>query len=475
MKVIYGIVYAAVFTLLTAIPVFAQDEATLESNKALVEQYGEALASGDLATLESIIAPDYINHSIPENQRQGLQDALTFASGFHAAFPDAQIQVQDIIAEGDRVTVRYITNATHSGPFVMISAFGTPLVLPPTGNRVSFSGNDIFRVVDGKISEIWGMSDTLSLMRQLYAPKPAEAPVNPLPAEEVALYEPGAFLESVVVDAEGNLYLTNIRQGQPGQIIKLTPEGESTVFVEMSDGSNDGFGVLALSSDDQSLYATTFVGGQDSQGPGLWRFSPDGTGERFASFPQGALPNGVTAGSEGHLLVADSLLGVIWQVDAVTGEVSEWLKHPLLAPRPVIGVYPGANGIQTWNGDVYVAVSDSTNILRIPVNEDGSAGNPVIHATGVPTDDFTIDRAGSIYATTHVFNTVVKIAPDGSLEVVATAEEGVIGPTSTAFGRREGDETSLYVVNDGGLFGMQIGAYSGELRPNVVRLTVSDN
>ena len=83
----------------------------------------------------------------------------------HTAFPDMKIEIQDIIAEGDKVVVRNITTETHKGYFVNI---------PPTGKKISTSATVILRVDNGKIQEEWSMSDTLVLYQQIGLLPPAE-------------------------------------------------------------------------------------------------------------------------------------------------------------------------------------------------------------------------------------------------------------------------------------------------------------
>jgi predicted ester cyclase len=74
------------------------------------------------------------------------------------AFPDIQITDEDILAEGDRVAIRWYFRGTHLGDF---------LGIPPTGRPVEMGGFDIFRVADGKIQELWLENDYLMLMSKL--------------------------------------------------------------------------------------------------------------------------------------------------------------------------------------------------------------------------------------------------------------------------------------------------------------------
>lgn len=76
------------------------------------------------------------------------------------AFPDIQITVDDEIAAGEKVVVRWTVTGTHQGEFGDI---------PPTGEAVTRAGVAIYRLVDGKIAENWLFADDLDFMRQLGA------------------------------------------------------------------------------------------------------------------------------------------------------------------------------------------------------------------------------------------------------------------------------------------------------------------
>ena len=77
---------------------------------------------------------------------------------FRAAFPDVHYTVEDQIAEGDKVVVRYRFRGTHLGAFQG---------MPPTGKQVTYTGILIYRIVDGKIAEQWTEFDLLGFLRQL--------------------------------------------------------------------------------------------------------------------------------------------------------------------------------------------------------------------------------------------------------------------------------------------------------------------
>ncbi len=81
-----------------------------------------------------------------------------YFSSLHSAFPDVHMDVEDMIAEGDKVVARVSVSGTHQGEFMGID---------PTGNRVTITGIDILRIVDGKVVEHWGNFDDLGMLQQL--------------------------------------------------------------------------------------------------------------------------------------------------------------------------------------------------------------------------------------------------------------------------------------------------------------------
>ena len=75
-----------------------------------------------------------------------------------AAFHGLNVTIDDIMADGDKVTARFTARGTHKGEF---------MGLPPTGKPITMTGIEIFRVENGKITELWGEANLMGLMQQL--------------------------------------------------------------------------------------------------------------------------------------------------------------------------------------------------------------------------------------------------------------------------------------------------------------------
>ncbi len=130
----------------------------LEWNKAVVQRYVDEIQNAhSLDALESIFAEDFVDHMASSGGLfVGGMDGLKCGyAAFLNAFPDLQVTVEDMIAEGDKVLA---LTGTHRG---------THLGVPPTGKRVTYQIISIYRINDGKIAAYWGLQDELSLKRQL--------------------------------------------------------------------------------------------------------------------------------------------------------------------------------------------------------------------------------------------------------------------------------------------------------------------
>ena len=307
-------------------------------------------------------------------------------------------------------------------------------------------------------------------LRVLALPKHEALPLDLVAsARTVKAYGEGQWFESVRLAPDGTIYLTanqgeNYATGDKGQaraqVIARSRDGSERVFFELPQGSTAG--VIAFDSDGRM-----FMTGQGGQ-LGVWRLTPDGRGELFAKLPQGAWPNGITVGPDRQLYVADAALGFIWRIDPVSGAAERAIDSDALRARKFIALAPGANGLHFFGRDLYVTVSDAARVLKYALGQDGRFGPPTVFAEGIPGDDFVIDDQGTLYLTTHPFNTIVRVTQRGERTVIANATHGIIGATDAAFGVLPGDRDTLYVATDGGAFSGDIKA-----RGTLVALTVA--
>ena len=116
------------------------------------------LDARDPDVVDDYFAPEFVSHNNPPGFPPGVEGVKRFFSMFRDAFPDVEVEIDEIVVEGDRVAVATTFTGTHQGELMGVG---------PTGRRVSVTGIDIVRVADGKIVEHRGLTDIVGLMRQL--------------------------------------------------------------------------------------------------------------------------------------------------------------------------------------------------------------------------------------------------------------------------------------------------------------------
>jgi predicted ester cyclase len=126
-----------------------------DSNKAVVRRFIEGfLNTGDADIADEVLAAGYIDHTPSNPELAGRENIKRFVNEWLAAFPDSHSVPKDMVAEGDKVAVRWTTTATHQGQFRGAS---------PTGKRVEVGAIGIFRIAGGKVVESWDKYDTPEL------------------------------------------------------------------------------------------------------------------------------------------------------------------------------------------------------------------------------------------------------------------------------------------------------------------------
>jgi steroid delta-isomerase-like uncharacterized protein len=128
-------------------------------NKALVLRwFDEVWNRGRVDAIDELLAPDAIVHGLGEGDMRGAAAFKPFHAAYREAFPDVRIQIDDLVAEGDRVAFRWTATASHHGNSLGFAA---------THRTVRFQGMGIVRVRDGKLVEGWNTFDQLGMLQQL--------------------------------------------------------------------------------------------------------------------------------------------------------------------------------------------------------------------------------------------------------------------------------------------------------------------
>ena len=137
---------------------------SVEEGKAVVRRFiDEVFNNRDVAVLEELFSPDYVFHAGGGTVR-GLPGIRRPCDVLLTAFPDLQVTVDAVVAEGDRVAGRYTWRGTHLGELAL-----PVLHIAPTGKQVTWTATTISRIADGKIAEDWEDANWLGLLRQLGA------------------------------------------------------------------------------------------------------------------------------------------------------------------------------------------------------------------------------------------------------------------------------------------------------------------
>jgi steroid delta-isomerase-like uncharacterized protein len=132
----------------------------VEQNKALLRRYLEAWGRGDTRVMWDMLSADHVTHNLATGKVLGVDFEIEACQIWHAAFSHTELTIEQLVTEGDTVSAHWTLTGTHTGSFVGVS---------PTGKRVQVAGMEINRIIDGKIVEIWRLSDTMTLMQQIGA------------------------------------------------------------------------------------------------------------------------------------------------------------------------------------------------------------------------------------------------------------------------------------------------------------------
>ncbi|MFQ5832979.1 MAG: ester cyclase [Candidatus Thorarchaeota archaeon] len=130
---------------------------TSEENLEIGRKMMEAVNNQDLAALDDLLVPEYVNEQLQVQSREDLKQIL---SRQYAGFPDVHRTLEDITADEDSVWIRVRITGTHTGEY---------RGLAPTGKKFVMDAVPHYRIVDGKIVKGWSVWKPLDLFKQLGA------------------------------------------------------------------------------------------------------------------------------------------------------------------------------------------------------------------------------------------------------------------------------------------------------------------
>jgi steroid delta-isomerase-like uncharacterized protein len=137
-----------------------------DKNKKIARRaWEEVINKGNMSAVAELYDASYVYHTDPTVA--GPDGVKTMVTTYRTAFPDLHLTLEDVLAEGDKVVVRFTAKGTHRGDLMGIA---------PSGKVVTVKGISIVRIAGGKIVEEWEHFDDLGMMKQIGA----------IPMEDVA-------------------------------------------------------------------------------------------------------------------------------------------------------------------------------------------------------------------------------------------------------------------------------------------------
>jgi steroid delta-isomerase-like uncharacterized protein len=130
-----------------------------EENRQLIRRfYDEGWTKNNLDVYDELVVDDFTDHQAMPGLPPGREGFKALNVMFRSAFPDLRVDVDNVVAEDDKVGCRWRSTGTHDGEL-----FG----IPPTGNKVDVTATVFYRVENGRLAEGWIARDDVGLMRQL--------------------------------------------------------------------------------------------------------------------------------------------------------------------------------------------------------------------------------------------------------------------------------------------------------------------
>lgn len=133
------------------------EQGTIESrNKELFRSFVDAMNAGDWEKVTEVWSPEMVHYG--RCGTYGRDEVAQLMGMFRFSFPDLNFHIEDVLADGDRLSARMTATCTHKGDFAGI---------PATGRKVQVAVMGQVRIVDGKIVEHWNVMDELHFLNQL--------------------------------------------------------------------------------------------------------------------------------------------------------------------------------------------------------------------------------------------------------------------------------------------------------------------
>jgi hypothetical protein len=273
----------------------------------------------------------------------------------------------------------------------------------------------------------------------------------------------GSWVENIAVRFNGDLLVTLIDRPE---LYSIDPKNQAANLVTNLEDEADAISLLGITEMAHDVFvviAGNFSiarGESDSASYSVWEvdFNRGGRCEKvkeIKEFPEASSLNGMTTlnRQKKTVLISDSVLGIVWRLNTLTGEYIVVLEDATMTPLEGSKPYIGINGIRIFGDYLYYVNAQRQLFCRVRINlSTGMALGPYeVIATHIPGDDFSISADGIAYVTTNAENGLMRVTTDGNQTLIAGGLNSTVvaGATSAAFGRTSKDRDVVYVVTSG--------------------------
>jgi len=122
----------------------------------------QAWSRGNLAVADDLLAEEFVLHDpVAGREVVGRDAERALIAGLRQAIPDLAFTIDDLVVDGDNVTIRWIAEGTHGGELLGFAG---------TGRALAIRGVDMYRLEEGRITESWTFWDLPGMLRAVSAP-----------------------------------------------------------------------------------------------------------------------------------------------------------------------------------------------------------------------------------------------------------------------------------------------------------------
>jgi hypothetical protein len=263
--------------------------------------------------------------------------------------------------------------------------------------------------------------------------------VEPVAHRIVTSWPPGTFVENLALLPDGGFVVSLHNRHE---LVRVARDGTQSPLATLPVPPTG----IVVAHD--RVYV---AGGEPGVGPhGIFEVGLDGRVHSLLDVPDSMFLNGFTPARPGIGYCVDSLLGAVFEIDLARATSRVALRHELLGKISAELMLPGVNGVTIGDDALWLTNTDRALVLRAGLKGDGPDGRLEVAAEHLRGDDLALDDAGSLYVTTHIHNTLVRLDPDGGRVALAGPDQGMHGSTACVFGTGA-DDHALFVTTTGGI------------------------